>query len=444
MSEKSIEQGKKNLIPLTQRDPEEAKRIRQKGAEAGRQIQKKRRTMKESLDLILSLPAKDLAKENLPAETIAKFEAATGLASGAAEGIGETLSLGKILKGTNATGVKGLAKNIGKSALVEGSEEGLTNIVNTAFDSMINGQNSAFNTNVANYRAQGLSEEDAVKQASSDYFKQLLTDMAAGGIAGGALGGINMAMSGSKLRNKVPVLESVQHQTKGNTANAVTKANIQLSKNAANEEFELKTYSNSNGIDNYTNQEISNLSSEKGMVNGVDDYRTFIQNSVSNSDSSNAGSKKKRYYFGKVSEELATDIKKNTGYDVIGRNIAVREDELRHALNEHPEVTIEDLEILPSVFNAPDSIIKTSKTDYAGRNAIEFTKRIDGVIATVTGVADGRNSLEIDTVYFKKINPNRTANGASTPNQTPETGTAQGLFDNSIPNSTQNVNTTMT
>jgi hypothetical protein len=68
--------GHKNLIPITERDPEEAKRICAKGAAAARAIQKKRRTMKESLDLILSLPAKDLAKENLPAETIAKFEEA--------------------------------------------------------------------------------------------------------------------------------------------------------------------------------------------------------------------------------------------------------------------------------------------------------------------------------------------------------------------------------
>ena len=68
------EKGWLNLVdPIDKRPPEEAKEIRRKGAAAGREIQKKRKTTKEILDFIGSLPATATATECLPPDILAQL-----------------------------------------------------------------------------------------------------------------------------------------------------------------------------------------------------------------------------------------------------------------------------------------------------------------------------------------------------------------------------------
>lgn len=68
------ERGWLNLVdPIDKRPPEEAKEIRRKGAAAGREIQKKRKTTKEILDFIGSLPATETATECLPPDILAQL-----------------------------------------------------------------------------------------------------------------------------------------------------------------------------------------------------------------------------------------------------------------------------------------------------------------------------------------------------------------------------------
>ena len=67
------EKGWANLIPVTERTEEERKEILRKGAEAGREIQKKQRTTKEILERILALPAKERAKECLTPDLVDKL-----------------------------------------------------------------------------------------------------------------------------------------------------------------------------------------------------------------------------------------------------------------------------------------------------------------------------------------------------------------------------------
>ena len=68
------EKGWLNLVdPIDKRPPEEAKEIRRKGAAAGREIQKKRKTTKEILDFIGNLPATATATECLPPDILAQL-----------------------------------------------------------------------------------------------------------------------------------------------------------------------------------------------------------------------------------------------------------------------------------------------------------------------------------------------------------------------------------
>lgn len=70
------EKGWANLKPpINERPIEEQKEICRKGAEAGREIQKKRRTTKEILEFIGSLPATESAREQLPSDLVAKLGA---------------------------------------------------------------------------------------------------------------------------------------------------------------------------------------------------------------------------------------------------------------------------------------------------------------------------------------------------------------------------------
>ena len=51
--------NKKNLIPLSQRTPQERKEISRKGAEATNAKLKQRKAMKEQMEMLLSLPLKN-------------------------------------------------------------------------------------------------------------------------------------------------------------------------------------------------------------------------------------------------------------------------------------------------------------------------------------------------------------------------------------------------
>lgn len=92
--------GYKNLQPLNGQNPEREKEVRQKGAAAGREIQRKRKALRDIMDALLALPAgnelfesditeaaKELAKEH--GETLTAYDA-VGLAQIAKAAKGDT------------------------------------------------------------------------------------------------------------------------------------------------------------------------------------------------------------------------------------------------------------------------------------------------------------------------------------------------------------------
>ena len=111
-----------------------------------------------------------------------------GLFSGVFEGLFETVSIGNFqkLKEVAPDSVKTIFKNLGKSMLVNASEEALTEIANIGYDTLINGD-------FANY-----TWEELKNGAWWDALKQVIEAGASGALMGFGMGGIGNAIGYSK------------------------------------------------------------------------------------------------------------------------------------------------------------------------------------------------------------------------------------------------------
>ena len=126
-----------------------------------------------------------------------------GITAGVFEGLFETVSIGsfKALQEVSAQSVKDIAKNIGKSMLVNASEEALTEIANITYDLIANGELSNFEINVRYYMEQGMSEAEAKHKAAVDLAHQVVESAASGALMGVGMGGI--ATAGSSINSAI-------------------------------------------------------------------------------------------------------------------------------------------------------------------------------------------------------------------------------------------------
>ena len=108
-----------------------------------------------------------------------------GVINGAFEMLFEKYELENLLG--NAS--DGVLKAVLKQALSEGVGEGATTIANTIGDIAIMAEKSDFRSKIADYVAQGLSEEEATKQAFLDAAVQIGWDFVGGMASGGIMGG---------------------------------------------------------------------------------------------------------------------------------------------------------------------------------------------------------------------------------------------------------------
>ena len=118
-----------------------------------------------------------------------------GLFSGVFEGLFETISIGKFnkLKEVAPESIKDIFKNLGKSMLVNASEETLTEIANIGYDTLINGD-------FANY-----TWEDLKNGAWKDAVLQVIEAGASGALMGFGMGSVGNAIgyyNGSKAANQ--------------------------------------------------------------------------------------------------------------------------------------------------------------------------------------------------------------------------------------------------
>jgi hypothetical protein len=121
-----------------------------------------------------------------------------GLFSGVFEGLFESLSIGNFnklketamnvgLKNIDRTVIKTITKNLGKSMLVNASEEMLTELANITYDTLINGE-------FANYTLEELFEKGEWKTA----LNQVIESGASGALMGLGMSGIGNAIGHSK------------------------------------------------------------------------------------------------------------------------------------------------------------------------------------------------------------------------------------------------------
>lgn len=113
-----------------------------------------------------------------------------GLFSGVFEGLFESVSIGNFnaLKETVSKTAKDVAKNIGKTMLVNASEETLTEIANIAYDTIINGEFSQYSEKIYEYMNSGLSEAEAKKKVALEFGAQIAEAGASGALMGFGFG----------------------------------------------------------------------------------------------------------------------------------------------------------------------------------------------------------------------------------------------------------------
>lgn len=127
-----------------------------------------------------------------------------GLLNGTFEVLFEEYEIDGLLK--NISG--GTFRNIVAQMLTEGAGEGFTTIANSISDAIVMGANSDWEKNIEKYMADGLSQEEAMKQALLDAVIQVGWDFAGGAVMGGlstaggmAIGNVSDALYMNPQRN---------------------------------------------------------------------------------------------------------------------------------------------------------------------------------------------------------------------------------------------------
>lgn len=123
----------------------------------------------------------------------------SGVAAGVFETFFEKYSLENLISmklptGTMKQRLAGLLKNTATQAGVEGSEEMFTDLANLMVDKIANGDMADVNQRIAVYMAGGMSYQDAQQKVANETVKDIAVDFAAGALAGGVMGGGNMAV----------------------------------------------------------------------------------------------------------------------------------------------------------------------------------------------------------------------------------------------------------
>ena len=120
-----------------------------------------------------------------------------GISSGVFEGLFESVSIGnfKSLKDLPVDSFKTFAKNIGKTMLVNASEETFTEIANILYDNIVNGDLSQMETDIRAYVSAGMSEEEAKRKVASEQGLRVAEAGASGALMGLGFGAVGGGMS---------------------------------------------------------------------------------------------------------------------------------------------------------------------------------------------------------------------------------------------------------
>lgn len=123
----------------------------------------------------------------------------TGVAAGVMESFFEKVSLESLIHmklptGTAKQKLAGMLKNAAIQGGIEGSEEMFTDLANLWWDKVINGGMADMEQRIAVYMAGGMSYQEAQQKVVGETIKDIAVDFGAGALAGGIMGGGNMAV----------------------------------------------------------------------------------------------------------------------------------------------------------------------------------------------------------------------------------------------------------
>lgn len=200
-------------------------------------------------------------------------------------------------------------------------------------------------------------------------------------------------------------------------------------------------------LNKYSIHQIKNWENSKRIIiyESESQFRNFIKGALEKKIFN------KKIYFGTVPTDLAALIKSNAHVDVEGYNVSLSADEIRKIFKDHGKekteaprgqraITPDDIINIPSVIQSPEKIV-LSPNKYMGKPVINISKNIDGNMTIAAVVSDKHLDLFVQTAYvgIKKGNL-YTPIAEQAAINTPEASSGT-VSINSIPNSSENVNT---
>ena len=159
-----------------------------------------------------------------------------GLVAGAFEGLFESFSIGefKALQESGKAGVKNILLDLAKSAGVNASEEGFTEIANIMYDTLANGDISQYQQAIDGYIEKGLSPTEARDQVIKDLTFQVIESA-----AGGALQGLFMGPFSVGLRQVENAKTGIAVRQKGNAQTLIDTAQEKFADNKKSQSLSM-------------------------------------------------------------------------------------------------------------------------------------------------------------------------------------------------------------
>lgn len=258
------------------------------------------------------------------------------------------------------------------------------------------------------------------------------------------------------FRESVSTYETSVPQVKG-TVNRLKMPRLttyEQREKTTTEAQKVSRMNNENGLAAYTQQERINLSSgiKNKIISTYQETVNFVKNALVNKNNAD------RAYMGIVPENVANQVKKETGVDISGYGVMMNGVDIRHIIKEHgnpvtePErgqvaVTAEDIARVPEVIAHPDEVYLSDKTDAKGRKAIVFEKQFGDTYITIQGVSIGKKLLQTNTLYKRKGKARTTrytmidAQESAAPVINVQNGPPQSLsYETSVPQEKETVN----
>lgn len=336
-----------------------------------------------------------------------------GLAAGAAEMLFEKVSVDRLLTPKSVDGWKDVVRELLTQGGVEASEEVCTEIANILSDTAIMGANSNYANAVRDYRAQGMSEEEAKRQAYLDQLGQVAEAGLGGFVSGVGMAGGKVAVdyAGQKAGRVSGPYEGQGERRVWEAAPQVgqgTRAGLEPAPTQAQKTASVGE-TDGTGLVSISENERRQLSTGKRnfVADTVKDIVSFARAALAKKGG------QERLYMGVIPDSTAQMVREQTGFNVTGYKAILTGDAVQHTWRHHGDpvreqargqraVTAEDYGMLGSVLAAPDSVRMDDGTDSLGRPILIFSKQIGDLYVTAQAVTDGRHALTTNSLWVQK------------------------------------------